>query len=102
MGLMVVSTNDKQLNNTDNAEKLSLQLQLIVSSLSTGLKDGKGFYWKFYVPFFIALKEKDYMSTFAHIIYAGKNDDAINKWLADNKNKVDDFYFWLKNYKWAI
>ena len=102
MGLMVVSTNDKQLDKADDAEKLSLQLQLIINSISVGVKDGKGFYWKFYVPFFIAVKQKEYMSTFAHIVLANKNDGAINKWLADNKDKVDDFYFWLRNYKWII
>ena len=102
MGIMMVSTNDKQLPQTDEAEKLSLQLQLMISTVSVGLKDGKGFYWKFYVPFFMALKEKEYMSTFAHIVMAHKNNEAINKWLADNKDKVNDFYFWLKNYRWAI
>lgn len=100
MSLLFVSTNDKKLEALDDAEKLSLQLQLLISSLGENKKKSTGFYWKFYVPFFIALKEKDYTSTFAHIIFAGKNDATINKWLTDNKDKVDEFYFWLQNYKW--
>ncbi len=101
MSFMFLPTNDKKLEAMDEGEKLSLQLQLLVNSLSEGRKDAKGFYWKFYVPFFIALKEKDYMSTFAHIAFTAKNDDAVTKWLHDNKDKVNDFYYWLQNYKWT-
>ena len=97
---LMFSIDDDKLQNADDAEKLSLKLQLLVNSLSENIKYGKGFYWKFYVPFFIALKDKDYMSTFAHIIFYSKNNETVNNWLKDNKDKIDEFYLWLENYKW--
>lgn len=82
------------------AEKFDLKLQLLINSLAEGAKDGKGFYWKHYVPFFIALKENNLTSLFSRLIFLSSGDEDNSKWLEEHDDKVSDFYDWLKAYKW--
>lgn len=82
------------------ADKFDLKLQLLINSLAEGAKDGKGFYWKHYVPFFVALKENKHTALFSHLIFLSSGDEDNSKWLEENEQKVSDFYDWLKAYKW--
>ena len=82
------------------ADKLSLKLQMLINSLSNGSKEGKGFYWEHYVPFFAEMKEKDHVSTLAYLMLKHTNDDAVTEWLEKNEKDVNAFYDWIKEYKW--
>jgi tetratricopeptide (TPR) repeat protein len=82
------------------ADKLSVKIQLLINALSASKKDGKGFYWEHYVPFFIAMKEKNHVSTLAHLIYKPAMEEDNDRWLEKNDKAIDDFYDWLKGYKW--
>lgn len=81
-------------------DKLSYKLQMLISLLSTNLKDGKGFYWTHYAPFLIEMKEKDQVGTLAHLMYMQARDEDNNKWLESNEDKLEAFYDWLKAYQW--
>lgn len=82
------------------AEKFDMKLQLLINSLKEGAKDGKGFYWKHYVPFFIALKENSKTAIFSRLVYLSSGDEENSKWLEEHEQEVSDFYDWLKAYKW--
>jgi tetratricopeptide (TPR) repeat protein len=90
---------DKKLS---AAEKLSKKLELLSASLSVGQKDGKGFYWKFYAPFIIALNDKKMMPVLSRLIYATGGDAENSKWLEDNKDSIDGFYTWLAQFEWKV
>jgi len=40
------------------ADKLNYKMQMLINMLSLHKKDGKGFYWEHYAPFFVAMKDK--------------------------------------------
>jgi hypothetical protein len=52
------------------------------------------------VPFFIDLEKEVQLETLSHIALVTTDDPENNKWLSQNKEKVDGFYTWLKAYQW--
>ena len=80
-------------------KKLSFSLQMMFSGLDDNKKK-KGFYWKYYAPFYAELKKKEYTDVLSRIILLNKNTETCKQWLLDNKAKTSDFYDWLTAYQW--
>ncbi len=51
LGITIASSLTDSVKAKTDVAKLSLYMQMMTSSLSTGQKDGKGIYWKTYAPF---------------------------------------------------
>ena len=85
--------------NTD-IDKLKMCLQIMAETFETGLKDGKGIYWKTYVPFFIAMEQKKFTEVFSHIASITSGNDENIKWINDNQDKMKEFYEWMNKYEW--
>lgn len=83
------------------ADKLSYKIQMLINSLANNQKEGKGFYWEHYVPFFIAMKEKKFVATLAHLIYKPAMDVDNDRWIDNNDKAIGEFYDWLNAYKWV-
>ncbi|HUC81698.1 MAG TPA: tetratricopeptide repeat protein [Flavisolibacter sp.] len=95
-----VNVEEKNRNETI-VERLHRNLKLVISTLKEGRKDGKGFGWEYYVPFFVAAEKEDQIETLSHLVLATDDDPANNKWLSDNKAKVESFYKWMEAFAWA-
>jgi tetratricopeptide (TPR) repeat protein len=92
---------DEKYKEENEAERLDRKVQLLAGMFKEQKKDGKGFYWEFYAPFFIDLKKNDHLLTACYLASVNANSNAVNKWLKENTKKVNEFYSWLKDYKWA-
>lgn len=104
---MILSLNtamnvEEKYKNETQIERFQRNLKTIISVLKEGQKEGKGFGWQFYVPFFISLEKDSQTETLSHIFFATADDPANNSWLSQNKEKVDAFYNWLKAYQWPL
>ncbi len=82
------------------AEKLDLDLQMLISALEQGQDQGKGFYWNFYVPFFVEMKEKGYTDIMAHIYYWATDENYNPGWLKKEEKRIEDFYEWVEHFQW--
>lgn len=91
---------DETFKNQNEAERLDRKVQLLTNMFKEQKKGAKGFFWDFYIPFFIALDEKDHLLTACYIASINGGTEEVNKWLRENDKKVNEFYSWLKNYKW--
>src|SRR5439155_24387023 len=100
MSLSAALSTDKKYKNETPVEKMERNLEMVFSSLSLGQKDGKGFGWTYYAPFFVELNHKKYLNTFCHLIYSSSDDPQNKKWLGDNSSKVTEFNDWFKSYAW--
>ncbi len=100
MGLTAASSLTDSVKAKTDVDKLSLYMQMMTSSLTTGLEEGKGIYWKTYAPFFIEMKEKDLMNTFAHIASITSGNAENIKWINENQDKLKAFYEWVDKYEW--
>lgn len=82
------------------ADKFDLKLQLLINALSNGKKDGRGFYWEHYVPFFIEMKEKKYTTVLSNVVLLASGDKGSADWINEHHDAVKDFYDWLDKYSW--
>jgi tetratricopeptide (TPR) repeat protein len=62
--------------------------------------DRSKFTWKFYVPYFNEMKQKNFVEPFVYYIAQGDGNEETLKWLAGNKARVGDFLAWSKLYTW--
>ncbi len=100
LGLTAASNYTKEHENETAIERMQRNLGTVFNGLSMGQKEGKGFYWEFYAPFFASLEKEGFRETFVHIMYTSSGVVLNELWLYDNKQKVEAFKKWLSAYKW--
>ncbi|MBI1343696.1 MAG: tetratricopeptide repeat protein [Terrimonas sp.] len=93
-----LSGHEDSLGIKTEADRLSYKMQLLIGMIDE--KKGKGFYREFYMPMLAEIKEKNLLTTACYIVMTSSGDPEIKQWLADNQDKVDEFYTWFKFYKW--
>lgn len=76
------------------------QLNTMINSFTELRDQNRGFYWTYYVPYFIEMKQKELSKVFSYIAFASTGDDYIVNWLQENEAKVEEFLDWSKNYAW--
>ena len=91
---------DKKNKRKSEPELVKSKLETMCTTLSEMKKDNYGFYWKQYVPYFVALNNAGHSETLAYIVYASQDDKKIGKWIEANREKIDAFYNWDKDYEW--
>jgi tetratricopeptide (TPR) repeat protein len=80
------------------SENLSMLFSLMTDS--KGEKKSTGFAWNYYRPYFVELSRQNHVDAFSYYIQQGSNSPEINQWLSQNREKVDAFLNWSKNYVW--
>lgn len=100
LGLTVASALTDSVKAKTDVEKLGMNVQMMTEALSTGLKEGKGIFWKTYAPFFIDMKTAGQLDVFVHIAAITSGNDENVKWIGNNRDKLDAFYDWLNKYNW--
>lgn len=86
-------------NKTD-VERFIGTMNTLFGSLGETKKDNNGFYWEFYAPYFIEMKEKNMVETFGYIVFASTNNSKVNKWIETHQMEVEKFQTWSKAYSW--
>jgi tetratricopeptide (TPR) repeat protein len=85
------------------------EVQLLVDHLTSLFAviseiDPKGdkskFVWKHYLPYFIELKKRDFVEPFGYYISQRSNAEGVEEWLWANRNRVNAFLNWSKQYQW--
>jgi tetratricopeptide (TPR) repeat protein len=102
---LILSLNSGMNFTNKNKKKSEVQLfegniVAVCESLEELSEENFGFYWNYYAPYFIEMKQMGYIETFSYISYASTQEKYITKWLAKNKEKVDAFYGWSNGYLW--
>lgn len=92
---------DKKNKNKNKAELLKNKLDLLCSSLEEESKKGNsGFYWEYYAPYFIEMKNAEQLETFSYIVCAGSMDKKVSSWLKEHQKEIEKFYNWNNEYNW--
>lgn len=89
---------DDSNKNKSEVENFARKLETLIETFKESKKH-KGFYWDYYVPYFIEMSNKKYIETFANIVY-GSSDKNATAYLNDHKKDVEDFNDWSKNFQW--
>jgi tetratricopeptide (TPR) repeat protein len=91
---------DRKFKNETPRERFIRKMGVIFISLDEVKNDNHGFFWEYYVPYFIDLQVKGYMETFSYIVFASSEDEQVTEWLDNHSKELDDFYQWSQNYQW--
>ena len=94
-------------NDSSNAHKTPVELFALKFSLLCGYlketeKDGYGFYWDYYVPYFIEMNDKNLVNTFAYIAFTPTKTPDVTDWLKNHKTEIKGFYKWSEGFAWRI
>jgi len=101
LGLTAAAAFTDSAKSTTATEKLSRQIQLLVESLDTGKKEGKGIYWDVYAPFFTGMKKKELIPVFAHVASITSGDERNIQWINANQDRLQEFFKWVGDYQWG-
>lgn len=94
-----VDLSEENENKTE-VDKFISKFKTMCQGMSEIKKKQKGYYWEFLAPYFIEMNDKNLIEPFANIIFlSNKNIDA-QKYKDENPGKIEQFYFWSKNYIW--
>lgn len=91
---------DKKNIKKTEVENFIRKFEVICASLEETKKDNFGFYWKFFAPYFIEMKNKKLIEAFAYIAYVDSDSEDVVKWHKKNQAELDKFYNWSKDYNW--
>ena len=90
---------EKNKDKTD-VEKFIRKLETLCSYLKESRADNSGFYWSYYAPYFIGLKDEGLIETFAYISFASSEAKDVSNWLNSHKSEIDKFFTWSKSFQW--
>ena len=94
--------NDSNYINKTAVEKFIKKFSLLCGYLKETEKDGYGFYWDYYVPYFTEMHEKGFLPSFAYIAFTSSKTQDITDWLDSHKSEIAEFYKWSEKFSWRI
>lgn len=92
---------DKKYKKQTEVQKFIRNFEMVCNTLSETQEKGTGFYWDYYVPYYLEMKEKGFLETFAHIAYLPSGSADVKKWLKTHEREIEEFYIWSKSFQWA-
>jgi tetratricopeptide (TPR) repeat protein len=93
---------DKKYKDKTEVEQFIRKFESICSSLKEVQAKNHGFYWDYYVPYFVAMNDKKLIETFAYIAFASSAESDVSAWLGAHKNEIDQFYEWSESFAWTV
>ena len=93
---------DSSMINIPEIQKFLTKFNAVCGALKASEKNNYGFYWDYYVPYFIEMKDKDLTGTFVYIAFSSSGDPAVTSWLDLHKTEIDNFYKWSEKFAWKI
>ena len=94
--------NDSSNINKTAVEKFIRKFSALCSFLKETEKNGYGFYWDYYVPYFIEMNDQGFVETFAYIAFSSSKTPDLKEWMEAHKTEIDHFYKWSKGFQWRI
>jgi tetratricopeptide (TPR) repeat protein len=91
---------DKKNKKKTEVELFIGKFGIVCSSLKETRKDNYGFYWDYYVPYFVEMNDKKLVEPFAYLAFSSSGDADVLKWLKAHKSEVEKFYDWSKSFTW--
>jgi tetratricopeptide (TPR) repeat protein len=91
---------DKKNKNKTEVEKFIGTFETLCSGLEETERKNFGFYWDYYVPYFIEMKNKNQIETMAYIVFNSSQSSDVSKWLKSHNSELDKFYEWSKTFSW--
>jgi tetratricopeptide (TPR) repeat protein len=89
----------------DNKKKSEVEvfiskMETLCSVLEESKEKNSGFFWEYYAPYLIEMKNKKMIEPFAYITFASSSDPSVSKWLKSHKGETAQFALWSEGFVW--
>ena len=91
---------DKESKKKSEVEKFHATLDMMCTTMKDGQEKNSGFYWDYYVPYFVEMYEEDLTLPFSYIVFASSGEKYVKKWLDKYSGMVREFFKWSDKYEW--
>ena len=91
---------DKKYKDKTEIEQFLRKFDHICTSLKEGKNKNSGFYWDYYAPYFIEMKDKKLTETYVYIAFASSDNQDVALWLKAHEVDIDKFFAWSKAFVW--
>jgi hypothetical protein len=81
------------------SQRFARKMTSMFSFLGETATDNRGFFWEYYVPYFVEMKEKKLVNTFSNIVLDAAGDAAATVWLNTHPEEVQNFMIWSKGFR---
>ena len=98
LGLSTALDFEEKYAEETEVERFIRKFKMVCISLSTQEEGKSGFYWEYYVPFFVEMNRRDLIETFGHIVFVSSGNDNVLSWIRSNEEQIGRFYEWVKSY----
>ncbi|HSE34226.1 MAG TPA: tetratricopeptide repeat protein [Pyrinomonadaceae bacterium] len=102
LGISGAAAMTEKNKSKSEVQKFVDQLEVVLSLMAEN--EGKGdkskFTFRYYVPYFVELKKRNYVEPFGYYISQTSDYPGVSEWLDKNANRVNEFLNWSKNYRW--
>lgn len=100
LSLSAAMDTDKKNKKKTEVQLFSQKMETMCASLKETMEENHGFFWEYYVPYFVEMNENGHLETFSYIVFASSDDAYISKWIKANPDKITEFYNWSREYTW--
>lgn len=102
MGLMRAANYAEKNKDKSEMQLLVANFNSLFSILSesTTKADRSKFTWKYYVPYFVEMKQQGHTEAFIYYVNQRGTIAGVDEWLKQHPNKVADFLAWSRSYRW--
>jgi tetratricopeptide (TPR) repeat protein len=97
LGTLTTIRTDEDKGKSDE-ELFAEAIDTMIGMLAGDKKLTKTFVGKTYIPFMADLKKNGHTKTFAYLVLQKDGNKTAEKWLLENKAKLQDFIDWGKSY----
>lgn len=83
-------------------EKMVFQVDALLGVIAStpAAKDTSTFMGKYYMPFFLEMREKKFVEPFVYFISQRTPFPGVKEWLTANQERVEAFLSWSRSYEW--
>ena len=74
---IVIAAKEMNKEYENDIDRFIDRFDMMCSMINEKIEDNKGFYWKFYVPYFAQMAEKELTDTFARMAFISTNDSSV-------------------------
>jgi tetratricopeptide (TPR) repeat protein len=91
---------DEKNKNKTPAQQLERKLESLFGYFSDTQKGNSGFFWEYYVPYFVEMKAKSLLEPFSNIVLAAHGEEKSIQWVNLHEAEVKAFLAWSGGYQW--
>jgi len=102
MGLMRAANYAEKNKDKSEIQLLVANFNSLFTILSESMTkaDRSKFTWKYYVPYFVEMKQQGHTEAFIYYVNQRSTIAGVDEWLKQHQNKVADFLAWSRSYRW--